>query len=137
LVFLSVSLTARKPGKDMVEGNVYLRKSIARHRLAPALAVAIAGRLDYARCGWLDRQLIRFIMKLTGGPTDLKASIEFTAWNVVDDLAPRTAVFHRRIQPLRRRPNVAAASSPYSGGRATPFFANRGRRFVSSPSARR
>ncbi|MGO9007968.1 MAG: flavodoxin domain-containing protein, partial [Beijerinckiaceae bacterium] len=65
LVFLSVSLTARKPGKDTAEGNVYLRKTIARHRLAPALAVAIAGRLDYARCGWLDRQLIRFIMKLT------------------------------------------------------------------------
>ena len=48
LVFLSVSLTARKPA----EGNVYLRTSIARHRLAPALALAIAGRLDYALAGW-------------------------------------------------------------------------------------
>ena len=87
LVFLSVNLTARKPGKDTAEGNVYLRKSIARHRLAPALAVAIAGRLDYARYGWLDRQLIRFIMMLTGGPTDPRTSIEYTAWNVVDDVA--------------------------------------------------
>ena len=54
LVFLSVSLAARKPGKDTAEGNPYLRKAIARHRLAPALALAIAGRLDYPRYSWLD-----------------------------------------------------------------------------------
>jgi len=44
LVLLSVNLTARKQGKDTVEGNAYLRKSIARHRLAPVFALAIAGR---------------------------------------------------------------------------------------------
>ena len=64
LVFLSVNLTARKPGKNTAEGNVYLRKLIARHRLTPALALAIAGRLEYPRYGWLDRQAIRFIMML-------------------------------------------------------------------------
>ena len=101
LVFLSVSLTARKPGKDTAEGNVYLRTSIARHRLAPALALAIAGRLDYARCGWLDRQLIRFIMKLTGGPTDPKTCIEYTAWNVVDGVALRIAELFGRTEPIR------------------------------------
>jgi menaquinone-dependent protoporphyrinogen oxidase len=47
LVFVSVNLTARKPGKDTQAGNRYLRKSIARHRLKPALAAAVAGRLDY------------------------------------------------------------------------------------------
>ena len=36
LVLLSVNLTARKPSKDTAEGNAYLSKSIARHRLAPA-----------------------------------------------------------------------------------------------------
>lgn len=91
LVLLSVNLTARKPGKDTVEGNAYLRKSIARHRLAPALALAIAGRLDYSRYRWLDRQLIRFIMKLTGGPTDPKTCIDYTPWDVVDDVALRIA----------------------------------------------
>jgi menaquinone-dependent protoporphyrinogen oxidase len=101
LVLLSVNLTARKPGKDTAEGNAYLRKSIARHRLTPALALAIAGRLDYARYGWLDRQLIRFIMKLTGGPTDPKTCREYTAWNVVDDVARRTAELYGRIEPSR------------------------------------
>jgi menaquinone-dependent protoporphyrinogen oxidase len=101
LVFLSVNLTARKPGKDTAEGNVYLRRSIARRRLAPALALAIAGRLDYARYGWLDRQLIRFIMMLTGGPTDFKTSIEYTTWNVVDGVALRIAELYRRADPSR------------------------------------
>ena len=91
LVFLSVNLTARKPGKNTAEGNVYLRKSIAKHRLKPALAMAVAGRLEYPRYGWLDRQAIRFIMMLTGGPTDPKTCVEYTAWNEVDDVALRIA----------------------------------------------
>jgi menaquinone-dependent protoporphyrinogen oxidase len=104
LVLLSVNLTARKPGKDTADGNPYLRKSIARHRLAPALALAIAGRLDYSRYGWLDRQLIRFIMKLTGGPTDPKTCIDYTPWHVVDDLAARIAELHRRTQGPTKEP---------------------------------
>ena len=115
LVLLSVNLTARKPGKDTVEGNVYLRKSIARHRLAPALALAIAGRLDYSRYGWLDRQLIRFIMRLTGGPTDPATCIEYTPWHVVDEVALRIAALHRRLyappnQPCTQTPLVSAPS---------------------------
>jgi len=89
LVLLSVNLTARKPGKDTAEGNVYLRKTIDRHGLKPVLAEAIAGRLDYARYRWLDRQMIRFIMVLTGGPTDPKTNIEYTSWDKVDALAAR------------------------------------------------
>lgn len=91
LVLLSVNLTARKPGKDTAEGNVYLRKLIHRHGLKPALAQAIPGRLDYARYTWLDRQLIRFIMVLTGGPTDPTACVEYTVWDKVDALADRIA----------------------------------------------
>ncbi len=98
LVLLSVNLTARKPGKDTVEGNSVLRKSIKRHRLAPALALAIAGRLDYSLYSWRDRQLIRFIMSLTGGPTDLKACVEYTVWSRVDDVALQIAEIYGRIQ---------------------------------------
>jgi menaquinone-dependent protoporphyrinogen oxidase len=79
LVFVSVNLTARKPGQDTAEGIRYLRQSIARHRLKPAWATAVAGRLDYPHYGWLDRQIIRLIMKLTGGPTDARSCFEFTA----------------------------------------------------------
>ena len=94
LVFVSVNLTARKPGNDTAAGNRYLRKSIARHRLRPALAAAVAGRLDYPRYGWLDRQMIRLIMKLTGGPTDPRSCREFTEWSAVDGIAARIADLH-------------------------------------------
>lgn len=93
LVLLSVNLTARKPGKSTPEGNAYLRAIIRRRRLQPAIASAIAGRLDYPRYRWFDRQMIRFIMKLTGGPTDPAVQVEFTDWKQVDDLARRIADF--------------------------------------------
>lgn len=91
LVFVSVNLSARKPGNDTAAANRYLRKSIDRHRLTPTVAAAVAGRLDYPLYTWLDRQIIRFIMKLTGGPTDPRTCVEFTAWTAVDALAARIA----------------------------------------------
>jgi len=91
LVLLSVNLTARKPGKASPEGNPYLRKIIRRRRLKPVLAAAIAGRLDYPRYHWFDRMMIRFIMLLTGGPTDPGVRVEFTDWDQVDGLARRIA----------------------------------------------
>jgi menaquinone-dependent protoporphyrinogen oxidase len=87
LAIASVNLTARKAGKDTPEGNAYLRKWLRRHKLSPVLAAAFAGRLDYPRYDWIDRQMIRLIMKMTGGPTDPTAVVEFTRWDVVDHFA--------------------------------------------------
>ena len=96
LALASVCLTARKDGKDTAEGNVYLRKFIARNRLTPALAVAFAGRLDYPRYRFLDRLAIRFIMLMTGGPTDPTATVEFTDWAKVDAFADQVAALHAK-----------------------------------------
>jgi menaquinone-dependent protoporphyrinogen oxidase len=96
LALASVNLSARKPGKTTSSGNPYLRKTIARHRLAPAAAVAFAGRLDYRRYSWWDRQIIRFIMLLTGGPTDPDTCIEYTSWSAVDEFADQLAALRRR-----------------------------------------
>lgn len=95
LVLASINLTARKPGKDTAEGNAYLRKWIARQDLKPALAAAIAGRLDYPRYGWFDRQMIRLIMKMTGGPTDPRAQVEYTSWPAVDDFSRKIAELYQ------------------------------------------
>jgi menaquinone-dependent protoporphyrinogen oxidase len=98
LVLVSVNLTARKPGKRSPEGNAYLRALIRRRRLQPAIAIAVAGRLDYPSYRWFDRLMIRFIMKLTGGPTDPTARVEFTDWRQVDELAERiTALCARSL----------------------------------------
>jgi menaquinone-dependent protoporphyrinogen oxidase len=102
LALASVNLTARKPTKTTATGNAYLRKTIARHRLAPALAVAFAGRLDYRRYGWLDRQIIRFIMLLTRGPTDPDTCVEYTSWQAVDEFAARIAELVRAENPCPR-----------------------------------
>lgn len=87
LVIVSVNLTARKKGKDTATGNVYLRKWIARHEIKPALAVPIAGRLDYPKYNWFDKFMIRLIMTITKGPTDTTQVVEFTQWDRVDKLA--------------------------------------------------
>ncbi len=89
LALASVNLTARKAAKSAAESNPYLRKLVARNRIRPAAAAVFAGRLDYRRYRWLDRQIIRFIMLLTGGPTDPGTCIEYTSWNAVDDFAWR------------------------------------------------
>ncbi len=92
LIFVSVSLSARKPGRDQ-----YLRRTISRHRLQPALAQAVAGRLDYPRYDWLDRKIIRLIMKLTGGPTDPRCQMEYTSWPAVDAIANDVAAICREV----------------------------------------
>jgi menaquinone-dependent protoporphyrinogen oxidase len=89
--FFSVSLVARKPHKNTPETNPYMQKFLAlttwRHRL---LAV-FGGVLDYQRYGPFDRHVIRFIMRLTGGPTDLHTNVEFTPWDEVRRFAARVA----------------------------------------------
>jgi menaquinone-dependent protoporphyrinogen oxidase len=96
LALASVNLTARKPGKDTAEGSVYLRKLIARNGLKPALATAFAGKLDYPRYSFFDRHVIRFIMLITGGPTNPNTVVEYTDWNKVDAFADAIAAAQGR-----------------------------------------
>ncbi len=91
LVLLSVNLTARKEGKASAEGNVYLRKWIARSGARPLLAEAIAGKLEYPRYNLFDRTMIRLIMNITGGPTDGTSVIDYTRWDRLPELAARIA----------------------------------------------
>jgi menaquinone-dependent protoporphyrinogen oxidase len=39
----------------------------------------------------MDRHIIRFIMRLTGGPTDLHTDVEFTPWDEVRAFAGKVA----------------------------------------------
>jgi len=87
--YFSVNLVARKATADRPETNPYVRQFLRRARWRPRLADVFAGRLDYPRYGWLDRQIIRFIMWLTGGPTQRDAVVEFTDWQRVDQFGSR------------------------------------------------
>lgn len=87
LALASVNLTARKPDKQTADTNPYLKKLITRLDLHPAATAAFAGKLDYPKYGWLDRQMIRLIMWITGGPTDGTSTIDYTDWQRVDSFA--------------------------------------------------
>jgi len=87
LALLSVSLSARKEGRRSAADNLYLRKWIARSGARPALAEAIAGKLEYPRYNPFDRTMIRLIMTITGGPSDGTSVIDYTSWPRVAELA--------------------------------------------------
>jgi len=87
--FFSVSLVARKPGKDTAETNPYSKAFLARSPWKPKAAAVFGGVLDYQRYGLFDRYVIRLIMTINKGPTDLHTAHEFTNWEKVDEFAGR------------------------------------------------
>ncbi len=82
--FFSVNVVARKPGKDRPDTNPYLRKFLASIAWRPQRLEVFAGKIDYPRYRFFDRQMIRLIMWLTQGPTDLDTVVEFTDWSRVE-----------------------------------------------------
>jgi len=80
----SVNVVARKPGKDVPEGNPYLQKLLSTIDWKPRRLAVFAGRIDYPSLGVLDRTMIRLIMWMTKGPTDPRAVVEFTDWARVE-----------------------------------------------------
>ncbi len=81
--FFSVSLVARKPKKNTPETNPYVKAFLAKSPWKPRLVGVFGGVLDYQRYGLFDRYVIRFIMKINGGPTNLREAVEFTNWDEV------------------------------------------------------
>ena len=82
--FFSVSVVARKPGKSQPHNNPYVRRLLRTIAWRPWAVAVFAGKIDYPRYGPVDRLVIRFIMWLTGGPTDPSAVVDFTDWRQVE-----------------------------------------------------
>lgn len=87
----SVNVVARKPGKDVPEGNPYLKKLLRQIGWTPRKLGVFAGRINYPSLGFVDRTMIRFIMWITKGPTDPTGTFEFTNWQRVDAFAGELA----------------------------------------------
>lgn len=83
--FFSVNVVARKPEKNRPETNPYLQKFLRQISWRPQHVAVFAGKINYPIYTFWDRQIIRLIMWMTGGPTDPDAVVEFTDWNKVDD----------------------------------------------------
>ena len=87
----SVNAVARKPEKSAPDTNPYMKKLLAEIGWRPPMLGVFAGRLDYPRYGFLDRNVIRFIMMLTDGPTDAGGTFEFTDWEKVEAFGRKVA----------------------------------------------
>lgn len=82
--FFSVNVVARKPEKNHPETNPYLRKFLKQISWQPKELAVFAGKIDYKKYRFLDRQIIRLIMWMTRGPTDPDTVVEFTNWKQVE-----------------------------------------------------
>ncbi len=85
--FFSVNLTARKLERRDPHNNRYLQKFLKQISWTPDRVEVFAGALLYTQYRWVDKQMIRLIMKLTGGPTDTTQNTEFTDWRRVKAFA--------------------------------------------------
>jgi menaquinone-dependent protoporphyrinogen oxidase len=89
--FFTVNLVARKPGRDTPETNPYVRKLLKKTAWLPDEIGVFAGKVNYPIYKPMDRAIIRFIMWLTGGPTDPGTVEEFTDWAKVSAFSDRIA----------------------------------------------
>lgn len=82
--FFSVNLVARKPAKRQADTNPYVRKFLRQIPWQPKELTIFAGKLDYPRYRFWDREIIRLIMWMTKGPTDPTTVKDFTDWSQVE-----------------------------------------------------
>lgn len=92
--FFTVNVVARKPEKNRPETNPYMTKFLQQSAWRPRELAVFAGKIDYPRYGFWDRQIIRFIMWMTQGPTDPKSVVEFTNWDDVEAFGRRICLMH-------------------------------------------
>jgi menaquinone-dependent protoporphyrinogen oxidase len=85
--FFSVNVVARKHEKNMPETNPYMQKFLELSPWSPKKLAVFAGKIDYPKYKFVDKHMIRLIMWITKGPTDIKNTYEFTDWNHVDEFS--------------------------------------------------
>ena len=85
--FFSVNVVARKNEKNSPNTNPYMKKFLKTSSWQPNKLGVFAGKVDYPSYKFLDKYIIRMIMWITKGPTDISQSYEFTDWKVVENFA--------------------------------------------------
>ena len=117
LALAVVNLVARDKARRTEQTNPYLRKTLARYGLRPALTSAFAGRLNYPKYRFVDKQMIRLIMAMTGGVADGRSDIEYTDWAQVDDFAAAIVGLARRElrDGISQSPVICNARSHFRG----------------------
>ena len=81
--FFSVNVVARKTEKNTPSTNPYIKKFLKKTCWRPKKIEVFAGKVDYPNYNFFNKLVIRFIMYITKGPTDISQSYEFTDWEKV------------------------------------------------------
>ena len=87
--FFSVNVVARKENKGTPETNPYIQKFLKKSQWQPKNLAVFAGKINYRKYNFFDKHIIRFIMWITKGPTDLKEVYDFTNWENVDNFCKK------------------------------------------------
>tara|TARA_B000000475_G_C15989899_1_gene444634 strand:+ start:730 stop:1245 length:516 start_codon:yes stop_codon:yes gene_type:complete len=87
--FFSVNAVARKDNKNTPESNPYILKFLKQTNWKPDYVEVFAGKINYPKYNLVDKYIIRFIMWVTKGPTNIKNVYEFTDWAKVDHFASK------------------------------------------------
>lgn len=90
--FFTVNIVARKPEKNRPQTNPYMQEFLKKVSWQPTELAVFAGKIDYQKCRFWDRHIIRLIMWMTNGPTHPKTVAEFTNWSEVDAFGRRVSV---------------------------------------------
>ncbi len=81
--FFSVNVVARKSDKNTPDTNPYIKKFLKKTSWKPNKLGVFAGKIDYPNLTFVNKHVIRLIMFLTNGPTDIDKTYEFTDWQSV------------------------------------------------------
>ena len=81
--FFSVNVVARKPEKNSPDTNPYIRKFLKKSNWRPKKLGVFAGKIDYPKLNFINKIVIRLIMFITSGPTNVNNTYEFTDWHSV------------------------------------------------------
>ena len=81
--FFSVNVVARKPEKNSPETNPYIIKFLKKSSWQPKKLGVFAGKIDYPKLNFINKNVIRLIMLITNGPTNTNNVYEFTDWQSV------------------------------------------------------
>ena len=81
--FFSVNVVARKPKKNTSDTNPYIKKFLKKSSWQPKKLDVFAGKIDYPSLSFINKNIIRLIMFVTSGPTNINNCYEFTDWQRV------------------------------------------------------
>ena len=81
--FFSVNVVARKSEKNTPDTNPYIVKFLKKSKWHPKKLGVFAGKIDYPKLSFINKNVIKLIMFITRGPTNTNNTYEFTDWQRV------------------------------------------------------